>query len=76
MLAGEAAQLYAIHTVPEVADILDIPLDTVQRALRDYGVLTPRAAQGLLRQGWSVRQIAAEWGMSRQGVEGMLRRGS
>ena len=75
MLPGEATRLYEVHTVPEVADILGAPLPVVQQALRDYGVLTPRTAAGLVRQGWSARQIAAEWGMSRQGVEGMLRRG-
>jgi len=75
MLPGEATRLYEVHTVPEVADILGVPLDTVQQALRDYGVLTPRTAAGLVRQGWTVGDVAREWGLNVGQVKWMLRRG-
>ena len=75
MLAGEATRLYEVHTVPEVADILGVPLDTVQQALRDYGVLTPRTAAGLVRQGWTTEDVAREWGLNVGQVKWMLRRG-
>jgi transposase-like protein len=75
LLAGEAARLYATYTVPEVADILDAPLDRVQAALRDYGVLTPRNAAGLVRQGWTVAAIAREWGMHPSTVDRWVREG-
>lgn len=75
MLAGDAARLYATYTVPEVADILGQPLDMVQAALADYGVLTPAHAAGLVRQGWTVRQVAREWGMTVERVAAMVRRG-
>lgn len=75
MLATEAARLYATYTVPEVADILDAPLDTVQAALRDYGVLTPRNAAGLVRQGWTVADVAREWGMGVATVDRWAREG-
>jgi len=75
MLAGEATRLYEVHTVPEVADILGVPLDTVQQALRDYGVLTPRTAVGLVRQGWTTEDVAREWGLNVGQVKWMLRRG-
>ena len=75
MLAGEATRLYEVHTVPEVADILGVPLDTVQQALRGYGVLTPRTAAGLVRQGWTIEDVAREWGLNVGQVKWMLRRG-
>ena len=75
MLAGEATRLYEVHTVPEVADILGVPLDTVQQALRDYGVLTPRTAVGLVRQGWTTEDVAREWGLNVGQVKWMVRRG-
>jgi len=75
MLPGEATRLYEVHTVPEVADILGVPLDTVQQALRDYGVLTPRTAAGLVRQGWTTEDVAREWGLNVGQVKWMLRRG-
>jgi hypothetical protein len=75
LLAGEALRLYQTYTVPEVADILDAPLDAVQAALRDYGVLTPRNAAGLVRQGWTVADVAREWGLNVGQVKWMLRRG-
>lgn len=74
MLAADAARLYEMHTVPEVAWILEQPLDTVQRALADYGVLTDRAAAGFRAAGWSVEEIANEWGMSKRRILAMIAR--
>ncbi len=42
LLAGRAARLYEMYSVPEVAWILEEPLRTVQQALAGYGVITGR----------------------------------
>ena len=67
--------MYEVYTVPEVADILEVPLDRVQAALHDYGVLTPAHAAGLRRQGWSNKRIAREWGMPEVKVREWTRTG-
>ena len=52
-----------------------MPLPVAQRALRDYGVLTPRTAAGLVRQGWTTEDVAREWGLNVGQGKWMLRRG-
>jgi DNA-directed RNA polymerase specialized sigma24 family protein len=72
LLAGRAARLYEMYSVPEVAWILEEPLRTVQQALAGYGVITGRAAVGLRAHGWSLEEIAREWGVSVRWVRDMI----
>ena len=50
------------------------PRRTVQQALAGYGVITGRGAVGLRAHGWSLEEIAREWGVSKRRILAMIAR--